>query len=114
MRLQREFGAQRLLEFVVLSQPVTVRDAVNAAIVKELITLKYSREQEAESDDDSVRHLASTDYACDGTAGFFQKILDEGGRIRIPQFLSDHPDPAARVAAARDQTWRPGEIELVK
>ena len=101
VRLQREFGAQRLLEFVVLSQPVTVRDAVNAAIVKELITLRYSRGQETESDDYSVRYLSSTDYACDGTAGFFQKILDEGDGVRIPEFLSSHPDPAARVAAVR-------------
>ena len=55
--------------------------------------------QEAQSDDDSVRYLASTSYACDGAAGFFQKILDQGEGVRIPEFLSDHPEPAARVSA---------------
>jgi Zn-dependent protease with chaperone function len=101
IRLQREFGARRLLEFVVLTLPMTMRDVANAAILKELTTLRYSRTQEAESDDYSVRYLSSTNYACDGTAGFFQKLLDEGGGARIPEFLSDHPEPAARVKAIR-------------
>lgn len=101
IRLQREFGAQRLLEFVVLTQPMTVKNVATAAIVKELTTLTYSREQEAESDEYSVRYLSSTNYACDGTAGFFQKLLDEGDGARIPEFLSSHPDPAARVQAIR-------------
>ena len=97
LRLQKELGTQRLLELLVLTQPMTVGEVATAAAVKELTTLKYSRGQEAESDDYSVRYLASTDYACDGTAGFFQKILDEGDGVNIPEFLSDHPDPAARV-----------------
>ena len=101
VRLQREFGAQRLLEFAVLTQPMTLRSVTNAAIVKELLTLRYSRAQEAESDDYSVRYLASTPYACNGVAGFFQKILDEGDGARIPQFLSSHPDPTARVRNVR-------------
>lgn len=100
-RLQKEFGAQRLLEFAVLSVPMTAGDVANAAILKKLTTLNYSRDQEAESDDYSVRYLASTGYACDGAAGFFQKILDQGDGVRIPEFLSDHPEPAARVQAIR-------------
>lgn len=97
LRLQREFGVRRLLELVVLSQPVTMRDVATAAIVKELTTLRYSRAQESESDMDSVRYLSSTSYSCDGAAGFFQKLIDEGEGVRIPEFLSDHPDPAGRV-----------------
>ena len=99
VRLQRDFGTERLLEFAILAAPMTLRDAATLAIVNELTTLRYSRSQEAESDDDSVRYLASTSYACDGAAGFFQKILDQGDGVRIPEFLSDHPEPAARVSA---------------
>ena len=84
-----------------LTQPWTIKDAGTAAILKELSTLKYGRGQEAESDAYSVRYLSSTNYACDGTAGFFQKLLDEGEGARIPEFLSSHPDPAARVDAIR-------------
>jgi predicted Zn-dependent protease len=101
MRLQKEFVVRRLLEFVVLTRPMALGDVANAAIVKELVTPRYSRDQETEADDYSVRILSSTNYACDGTAGFFQKIQEEGDGVRIPEFLSDHPDPAARVQAIR-------------
>lgn len=56
VRLQREFGAKRLTDFVLLSQPMTVGDVANAAIVKELLSLRYSRAQEEESDHYSVRY----------------------------------------------------------
>jgi len=102
VRLQREFGTRRLLDFAILSTPMALRDAANLAILRELTTLRYSRVQEAESDAHSVRYLASSGYACDGASGFFQKILDEGDGVRIPEFLSDHPEPAARVRAIHD------------
>ena len=44
-----------------------------------------------------MRYLADTDYACDGTAGFFEKIVNEGADVAIPAFLSDHPDSPSRV-----------------
>jgi predicted Zn-dependent protease len=105
-RLQKEFGTNALLNFILLTTPVGISDVVNARILRELSTLDYSRGQEAQADDYSVRYLASSDYACDGTAGFFRKLLDQGQDINIPEFLSDHPDSAARVrdveAAARE------------
>jgi len=100
-RLQKEHGAQRLLDFVLLSNPFTVGNVVNASILKELMTLNYSRDQEAQADDYSVRYLATSGYACDGTAGFFTKLLTEGQDVKIPEFLSDHPDSEARVQAVR-------------
>ena len=113
VRLQREFGAQRLLEFVLLSQPMTIRDVAHASIAKELLSLRYSRAQEAESDHYSVRYLASTSYACDGAAGFFEKLLDAGDGAPIHEFLSDHPDPAARMRDIRGNARELGcSIEL--
>lgn len=97
LRLQKDFGVQRLLEFALLTAPVTVGDVANAAILKELTTLRYSRGQEAQADETSVAYLASTDYACDGAAGFFEKLLAAGDDVGIPEMLSDHPDSAARV-----------------
>ena len=100
-RLQKQFGVNALLAFVVLGTPISLADAINAQILAELMTLRYSRGQEAQSDDDSVRYLASTPYACDGAAGFFEKLLNEGQDVRVPAFLSDHPDSASRVADIR-------------
>ena len=51
------------------------------------------------ADDYSVRYLSTSGYACDGTAGFFTKLLAEGQDVNIPEFLSDHPASEARVEA---------------
>lgn len=108
LRLQRQFGVKRLSEFVLLSQPLGVSDVIHLAILRDLLDLRYSREQEAQSDEYSVRYLAGSGYACDGAAGFFAKLIDEGDGARLPAFLSDHPDPAARVRDIRDAARRLG------
>ena len=41
----------------------------------------------------SVDYLCATDYAADGTAGFFEKL--EG--MEVPEFLSTHPSSDSRV-----------------
>lgn len=101
LRLQREYGVKNLSAFVLLTNPMTIGDFVNASILRDLVGLDYSRDQEAQADEYSVRYLADSAYACDGTAGFFEKLLDEGKGAPIPEFLSDHPDSAARVRDVR-------------
>jgi predicted Zn-dependent protease len=101
LRLQKEFGVRRLLEFAVLTQPLSVGDVANAAIIKELTGLSYGRSQEAAADEFSVMYLSNSQYACDGAAGFFEKLLASDDNVEIPEFLSDHPDSAARVRDIR-------------
>ncbi len=96
IRMQKQFGASRLFELIVLTAPISARDAWALAIVSELTGLSYGRGQEAEADDYSVRYLADTDYACNATAGFFEKVSQEGG-ARPPEFLSTHPASENRV-----------------
>jgi predicted Zn-dependent protease len=63
-----------------------------------LLELKYGRTQEAEADARSVTYLADAeDYACNGAAGFFEKLEKEGDGGQPPHWLSDHPDGAARI-----------------
>jgi predicted Zn-dependent protease len=59
-----------------------------------LVSLKFSRSHETESDNNSVKYLCGTDYRADGAAGFFKKIESDK---TPPQFLSTHPSPANRV-----------------
>jgi Zn-dependent protease with chaperone function len=101
LRLQKEYGVRRLLEFALLSRPVGLGDVANAAILKQLTTLSYSRTQEAQSDELSVAYLGDSAYACDGAAGFFEKLLGAGDDVGIPELLSDHPDSGARVRDIR-------------
>lgn len=59
-----------------------------------LVSLKFSRSHETESDRNSVKYLCGTDYNADGAAGFFKKI--ESNKTP-PEFLSTHPSPGNRV-----------------
>jgi predicted Zn-dependent protease len=64
-------------------------------ITEGLVGLKFSRNHEAEADENSVIYLCSTGYNAAGAAGFFRKIQGKGGTP--PAFLSTHPDPKNRV-----------------
>lgn len=72
-------------------------------IVQDIATglgaLAFSRENESEADEKSVIYLSNTRYACDGAAGFFQKLIAEGAGGGGPEFLSTHPNPDNRVEA---------------
>lgn len=64
-------------------------------IVQGLLSLKFSRNHETESDTHSVIYLCATDYYAAGAAGFFKKLDGQGSP---PEFLSTHPDPGNRIA----------------
>ncbi|EMR02532.1 M48 family metalloprotease [Cesiribacter andamanensis] len=92
--IQREVGLQLLLD-VALGE----RQGAVVQVARALGNLQYSRSNEEEADQYSVRYLSNpqSPYACDGAAGFFEKLLAEGGTDGPPQFLSTHPSPANRV-----------------
>ena len=101
VRMQREFGTQTMLQLFALGAATSIGDVVVASAVRELLGLRYSREQEAESDQLSVAYLDGSGYACDGAASFFEKVLETGDDVGIPAWLSDHPDARTRVADIR-------------
>jgi predicted Zn-dependent protease len=97
VRLQKQYGSERMFEFIVLTTPISARAAWALQMLTDLTSLGYSREQEAESDSYSVKYLATTDYACDATAGFFEKLTANNDGAEPPAFLSDHPSSTARI-----------------
>ncbi len=90
--LQREYGLSVLLSIVTGGNP-----GMLTQIAASLVSLDYSREHETEADAWSVEYLAQTNYACNGAAGFFQKLIDQGSGSSGPAFLSTHPNPDNRV-----------------
>ena len=90
-QLTKAYGISELISIVLGEDPGLV-----AEVAAGLVGLSFSRDDEAEADADSVRYLCETDYAADGTAGFFSKLLEEGG-MEIPEFLSTHPSSESRV-----------------
>jgi predicted Zn-dependent protease len=92
-QMTEQYGIETLLSFVGGNAQQI------ASISAQLISLKFSRNHETESDTYSVKYLCQTRYRADGAADFFEKIGSQG----IPAFLSTHPDPGDRVKNIKKQ-----------
>lgn len=91
-QMTKTYGVQTLLE-VALGKNQGLLSQIGA----ELVALKFSRSDESEADEYSVKYLCPTRYHADGAAYFFQKIISSGGS-NPPEFLSTHPNPDNRVS----------------
>lgn len=90
-QMMKQYGAVALLQILTGGDPGLLSQlAVN------LLSLKFSRDDETEADDYSVRYLYPTSYDPRGAKFFFEKI-SSGGGASIPEFLSTHPNPDNRV-----------------
>ncbi|HEX5038015.1 MAG TPA: M48 family metalloprotease [bacterium] len=90
--LTQQYGIELLLQAALGNDLAIVQDIAGG-----LSGLAFSRDHESEADEFSVIYLAETDFACDGTAGFFEKLIAEGEAGGTPEFLSTHPNPENRV-----------------
>ncbi len=94
-QLQRQYGITLLLDIISGGEASNL-ERIAGQIAGTGALLAFSRDAEAEADDYSVRYLSSSEYACNGAAAFFQKML-ANEQQRQPEFLSTHPSPENRV-----------------
>ena len=87
-QLTQAFGLSVLLAILTDSDPGLLGE-----VAAGLVNLSFSRSDEREADEASVNYLCNTDYAADGTAGFFEQL--DG--FELPEFLSTHPSSDTRV-----------------
>jgi predicted Zn-dependent protease len=83
--------------------------AALAAITAQLITMKFGREDELESDRLGVRFMHEAGYDA-RQMGEVMKVLKAAGGGKTPEFFSTHPDPEnrfERIAAAVAQLGSP-------
>lgn len=92
-QLKKNLGLQ-LLTQIVLGE---ASSSQLAQLATGFFSLKFSRDDEADSDEHSVIYLSDTDYACNGAATFFEKLTADG-QSGGPEFLSTHPSPTNRIA----------------
>ncbi|MFC2123966.1 M48 family metalloprotease [Bacteroidota bacterium] len=97
-QLQTQYGISFLLGLA-FGENQSQLETVAGQIAGTVVGLKYSRTYESEADDNSVKYLKPTDYACNGASGFFKKIRDEGhcSDNSWAVWLSTHPDPCDRI-----------------
>ena len=67
-----------------------------ADIAAQMVTLRYSREDEAEADLAGLDYMVQAGYDPKAMANTFRMLNAEPGQ-RPPEFLSTHPDPGNRV-----------------
>lgn len=91
-QMSEQFGISTLLEIVLGQNQNALTD-----IAAQLSVLAFSRADETAADKHSVKYLCPTAYRAEGSADFFQKIINSGGSS-VPAFLSTHPNPDNRVA----------------
>ncbi len=96
-QLTKAYGISTLVSFLLGD----ASDDLAVEIAESLVALQFSRSDESEADEDSVEYLCETEYAADGTAGFFQKLIDLGKEGYVPEFLSTHPSSDTRVEDIR-------------
>ena len=94
-QLQRVYGISVLLQVIAGGQSEVTQQILGSLVG--VGALEFSRDAEAEADDFSVTYLSKTDYACNGAAAFFQKLIDRDAAGQTPEFLSTHPAPQSRV-----------------
>ena len=89
-QLTKQYGLSTLINLITGGDP-----GLLSQVAGSLLSLRFSRGDEAEADARSVDYLCNTRFAANGAAGFFQTISDGGSP---PEFLSSHPSPENRVA----------------
>lgn len=92
-QLTQAYGVSALLAIALGDDPGAI-----AELAAGLVSLSFSRSDETQADEYSVRYLCDTPYAANGAAEFFRKLEGASG----PAFLSTHPNPDNRVQKIDD------------
>ena len=71
-------------------------------MVANMVSMKYGRDQELQSDDLGVRFMLESGYEPENMVGVMEILKAAGGPNRTPEFQSTHPDPENRVEAIRE------------
>jgi beta-barrel assembly-enhancing protease len=82
-------------------------EAVNAigGLGANMLFLKYGRTAEKEADLEGARIMVEAGYDPRDMANFFKTLEAQGGQ-RVPEMLSDHPDPGNRVKYITEEISR--------
>jgi Zn-dependent protease with chaperone function len=70
-----------------------------------MLFLKFGRGAEKQADLEGARIVAEAGYDPRDMANFFKTLQAEGGQ-RVPEMLSDHPDPGNRIKYILDEITR--------
>ena len=73
-----------------------------AAVVANVVSMSYGREQELESDELGVRFMTESGYRPEALIGVMDILEAASGGSRQPEFSSTHPSPENRRERIRE------------
>lgn len=73
-----------------------------SALIGKLVTLKYGREDELQSDELGVQIMADAGYDPRALISVMEILASAGGSAGQPEFFSTHPNPSNRVEKIRN------------
>ena len=76
--------------------------AQGAAVIANVINMKYGREDELESDDLGVLFMIDAGYNAEEMIGVMQILKTATGPNKVPEFQSTHPDPENRIEKIKE------------
>jgi len=76
--------------------------AQGAAAIASIINMKYSREDELESDDLGVLFMINAGYNPEEMIGVMKILKAAAGNNSVPEFQSTHPDPENRIQKIKE------------
>lgn len=77
--------------------PSSMRTAAVAALIGNLVNMKFGREDELEADKWGVKLMAEAGYDPHAMIGVMEILRDNAGGGRQPEFFSTHPNPENRI-----------------
>lgn len=103
-QMTKQYG----LELIVAIASRNATAAQLGQVAAGLTQLSFSRADETDADEHSVEYLQTAKYACNGAAGFFEKLVASGQAGGTPAFLSTHPSPDNRVEKINERADEAG------
>ncbi len=73
-----------------------------AAIMGQLVNMKYGRSDEIESDVLGVRFMSEAGYDPNELIGVMEILAESAGSGRTPEFFSTHPNPENRIGKIKE------------
>jgi predicted Zn-dependent protease len=73
-----------------------------AAMIGNLVNMKYGRQDELESDELGVRFMIEAGYSPEEMIGVMKILKASAGGKRVPEFQSTHPDPDNRIEKIKE------------
>ena len=73
-----------------------------AAMIANVVNMKYGREDELESDDLGVKFMIDAGYQPEELVGVMKILKEAAGPNRVPEFQSTHPDPENRIEKIKE------------